>query len=71
MKTNTIELPRLLDQAALAQYLGKSTAWCERARLMGGGPCFCKLGRHVRYRAEDVQEWIESNVRTSTSEGAA
>ena len=67
----TVSLPKLMNQRDLAAYLGKSTAWCERARWAGEGPKFIKLGRHVRYRADDVLAWIEENVRTSTSgEGA-
>ena len=60
-------VPRLWDQKTLAAYLGKSTAWCERARWAGEGPQFIKLGRHVRYRVEDVMEWIEENARSSTT----
>lgn len=67
----TVALPKLMNQRDLAAYLGKSTAWCERARWAGEGPRFIKLGRHVRYRADDVLAWIEDNVRTSTSEGGA
>jgi predicted DNA-binding transcriptional regulator AlpA len=59
-----------MNQRDLAQYIGKSTAWCERARWAGEGPRFIKLGRHVRYRADDVMAWFEANTRTSTSEGA-
>jgi predicted DNA-binding transcriptional regulator AlpA len=59
-----VTMPRLWDQKILATYLGKSTAWCERARWAGDGPRFVKLGRHVRYRADDVLEWVESNART-------
>jgi predicted DNA-binding transcriptional regulator AlpA len=65
-----VTLPRLMNQRDLAQYIGKSTAWCERARWAGEGPRFIKLGRHVRYRADDVMAWLEANTRTSTSEGA-
>lgn len=65
---NTVALPRLLTQRDLAAYIGKSTAWCERARWAGEGPRFVKLGRHVRYRAEDVQDWLDAHVRQSTSE---
>lgn len=61
-------LPRLMNQQALADYLGKSTAWCERARWAGEGPQFVKLGRHVRYRAEDVLAWIDANARTFSSD---
>lgn len=61
-------LPRLMTQRDLAAYLGKSTAWTERARWTGDGPRFVKLGRHVRYRADDVLAWIDANSRTSTTE---
>lgn len=60
-------LPKLMDQRELAAYLGKSTAWCERARWAGEGPRFIKLGRHCRYRADDVLAWIEECARTSTT----
>ncbi|WP_246166883.1 helix-turn-helix transcriptional regulator [Marinobacter salinexigens] len=68
---STVTMPRLWDQKTLAAYLGKSTAWCERARWAGEGPRFIKLGRHVRYRAEDVLEWIDSHASAQNMEGAA
>lgn len=61
-----VSLPYLMDQQELAAYLGKSTAWCERARWAGEGPAFVKLGRHVRYRADDVMAWIEANLCATT-----
>lgn len=67
---NFVTMPRLWDQKTLASYLGKSTAWCERARWAGEGPRFVKLGRHVRYRADDVMEWIEENARTCSGQEA-
>jgi len=69
---SSVTMPRLWDQKTLAAYLGKSTAWCERARWAGEGPRFIKLGRHVRYRADDVLAWIEENARNcSGMEGEA
>ena len=62
------ELPELMDQKELAQYLGTSEAWCERSRWAGEGPRFLKLGRHVRYRVADVLNWVESNTHSSTSD---
>lgn len=62
-------MPRLMSQRHLATYIGKSTAWCERARWKGEGPPYIKLGRHVRYRADDVLAWIEQNARHSTTAG--
>lgn len=66
---HTVTLPQLWNQKTLAQYLGKSVAWCERARWAGNGPRFIKLGRHVRYRADDVLSWIEQNARANTGAG--
>jgi predicted DNA-binding transcriptional regulator AlpA len=65
---STVTMPRLWDQRQLAAYIGKSEAWCERARWEGEGPRFFKLGRHVRYKAEDVLSWIDENVKSSKEE---
>ena len=67
---STVVMPRLWDQKQLAAYLGNKEGWAERARWEGKGPVFIKLGRHVRYKAEDVFDWIEENARTCTREGA-
>ena len=67
---STVVMPRLWDQKQLAAYLGKKEGWAERARWEGKGPVFIKLGRHVRYKAEDVLDWIEENARTCTREGS-
>ena len=67
----SVSMPRLLDQNDLAKYLKKSISWCERARFIGDGPRFIKIGRNVRYRAEDILDWIAENARTSTSDRVA
>ena len=66
----TVSLPRLMTQRDLSKYTGKSEAWCERARWSGDGSKFIKLGRNVRYKADDVLAWIDENSHSSTSEGA-
>jgi predicted DNA-binding transcriptional regulator AlpA len=66
----TVQLPRLLNQQDLADYIGKSTKWCERARWAGEGPAFVKLGHHVRYKAEDVAAWIEECASKTNNRGA-
>lgn len=68
MKSPTVTLPALLTQREVAEYLHKSEAWLERARVEGGGPKFIKCGRAVRYRADDLQAWMENNARQSTAE---
>lgn len=66
MRTEVI-FPSLLDQKQLAEYLGKSIAWCERSRWDGTGPNYIKIGRAVRYRAADVIAWLDANARHNTS----
>ena len=68
MTTKTPELPRLLNQRQLAEYLGKSTAWCERARWAGNGPPYRKIGRHVRYVRDEVDAWVDAQRRTCTTD---
>ncbi|HVT16580.1 MAG TPA: helix-turn-helix domain-containing protein [Thermoanaerobaculia bacterium] len=57
------------EQAAL--YLGLSPRTLEKRRTVGGGPPFLKLGRAVRYRLCDLEEWIAQRRRRSTSDPGA
>jgi len=57
------------DEAA--DYLGLQKSTLEAWRCRGGGPRFVKLGRAVRYRARDLDDWIESRTRSNTSEKRA
>jgi len=61
---------RLLTQAEAAQELRLSERTLERLRLTGDGPKFIKANRRVLYRLEDLELWIASRARTSTSEAA-
>jgi hypothetical protein len=59
----------LFAQKEIAPAIKKSEAWCERARICGGGPKFLKLGRGVAYRKADVVAWIDRHTPVgSTSE---
>jgi excisionase family DNA binding protein len=58
----------LYDQKETAQRLGICTRTLERLRLTGGGPRFVKIGRRVLYREADVDAWLETKARASTSE---
>lgn len=53
-----------------AAYVGLSKITLQRFRITGDGPAFIKLGGAVRYRRSDLDEWLESRVKQSTSEGA-
>jgi hypothetical protein len=58
----------LQDQAAVAKRLNVKTKTLEAWRHRGGGPQFIKVGALVRYRPQDVTDFIERNLRGSTSE---
>jgi predicted DNA-binding transcriptional regulator AlpA len=62
---------KLLDQKVAAHLLSLSVRTLERHRVAGTGPRFVRLGRLVRYRQRDVADWVEKNLRASTSEHAA
>jgi excisionase family DNA binding protein len=58
----------LLNTAEAAKYLHLAVPTLEKLRVYGGGPRFVRLGRAVRYRPADLDAWLESRVRTSTSD---
>ena len=63
----TIEtLPPLFDTKTLSTALGLTPAWAEHARWKGTGPNFIRVGGAVRYRRDDVLQWLEKGTRSST-----
>jgi len=62
-------IKQLLTTAEAATYLSMSKAFLERDRWAGARIPFIKMGsRAVRYRKSDLDEYIDKQVRTSTSE---
>lgn len=60
----------LLTTSQAATLLGVSMAFLERDRWAGARIPFIKVGsRAVRYRQSDLDAYIESKVRASTSQG--
>ncbi len=51
-----------------AAYLGVARSTLERWRLEGNGPIYLTLGRAVRYRQEDLDQYLASQRRRCTSE---
>ena len=59
----------LLNTKQAAQYLSVSAAFLERDRWAGARIQFVKLGsRSIRYRQQDLDNFIEQQLRQSTSE---
>jgi excisionase family DNA binding protein len=50
---------RLLSPAELASYLAIPLATVYRWRSRREGPCGIRVGRHVRYRLDDVERWLD------------
>jgi excisionase family DNA binding protein len=59
---------RLLTVSEAAHALGVSISTLNKLRVQGGGPRFVRIGSSVRYRQSDLAEYVESNVKRSTSE---
>jgi excisionase family DNA binding protein len=59
----------LLTTKEAATYLRLAKPTLERFRLAGSGPAFCKMGeKSVRYRKADLDDWLASRLRRSTSD---
>lgn len=63
---------QLLNTTEAARLLGVSKAFLERDRWAGARIPFIKVGsRAVRYRREDLEGYIDGQVRRSTSQDCA
>lgn len=52
-----------------ARYLGTTTSTLAKWRISGEGPAFAKMGpRLVTYARRDLDTWLESRRRKSTSD---
>lgn len=61
--TSVPALDELLTPAAVSDYLDVPTGTLANWRYRGSGPPFVRLGRHVRYRAVDLDDWLRSNLQ--------
>lgn len=60
---------QILNTFEAAKFLGVSKAFLERDRWAGARIPFIKVGsRAVRYRLGDLEAFLESRVRRSTSD---
>lgn len=68
MATSPAEnLPRLMTPTELETRYRIPTATAAKWRWNGSGPSFVKFGARVLYREADVESWIVSNLKTSTT----
>jgi len=63
--------PRYLRTPEAARFVGLSIRTLEKHRIYGTGPRYSKLGGRVVYRVEDLQAWVDSAAKASTSDPGA
>jgi excisionase family DNA binding protein len=62
------KLDRLLSVEDLAAYLGVPLATIYAWRYRRQGPPGFRVGRHLRFRERDIEEWIGNQLRESHSD---
>lgn len=65
---NKMDDKRPLKTNEAAEILDLKPATLEIWRSQGKGPRFLKIGRAVRYRLSDLEEYLDNAVKNSTSE---
>ncbi|KQQ38335.1 hypothetical protein ASG19_04590 [Rhizobium sp. Leaf306] len=70
MHDTASHLRRMLRTEDAASYTGLSASTLTKLRLTGGGPEYIKLGKAVVYDLADLDVWLSSKRRRSTSVAA-
>jgi excisionase family DNA binding protein len=69
MTTNTMkEQPNWLTRKEAANYLRLGESTLAKLFVSGDGPPAIKIGRAVRYSTLDLEAWMSSRRRRSTSD---
>ena len=61
------ELDQLLTPQDLAEYLDVPLNTLYRWRHRGRGPAAFRVGKHIRYRRNDVEQWIQLQLQAAQS----
>lgn len=60
----------LLDENEVADFTGASLTTVRRWRREGRGPAYRKIGRLVRYKRDDLADWVGAARRLSTAQAS-
>ena len=63
-----VDETKLLTVRELSDYLGISDETLRKSRMKKLGPKYLKLGRVVRYKLDDVLEWIDAQTKVHTEQ---
>ncbi len=69
MATANNVIENLLNEHEVARITGLSVATIRRRRLFKMPPKYLKISSAVRYRREDIAEWLESCPTGGQAEG--
>ena len=58
----------LLTIPEAADILGINRSWLDCRRVKGEGPAFIRIGGKIKYRREDLADFIASNRVDATNE---
>ena len=58
--------PNLITSVEAAEYLGVQPVTVTLWRHRKIGPKYYKIGRLIRYKQEDLDQWVEANGTTPT-----
>lgn len=58
----TVDCREVMDEFALADFLGLTVATLRKWRWLRSGPKFVKVGRLIRYRKTDIDEWLDQQT---------
>lgn len=70
MLDNASNHRRMLRTEDASAYTGLSASTLTKLRLTGGGPEYIKLGKSVVYDPTDLDTWLSTKRRRSTSVAA-
>lgn len=59
---------QIMDTERAAEYLGIPAGTLARWRVEGNGPTYFKLGLRVRYEKVALDQWMQAQVRSCTSD---
>lgn len=73
--TEADNLPLLLTEREVAQLIGMSRSFLRQSRMEGhrqnrtDAPPLIRIGRAIRYRSDDVKQWVDEHKRRDSTYG--
>jgi predicted DNA-binding transcriptional regulator AlpA len=67
-QTDTVDQRNTVNQEDAARYIDFTESYLEKARHDGRGPRYLRIGRTIRYRIRDLDQWLEQHVVETRAE---